>query len=45
LVTSDKTSSKYIIPAIKNGTKIREEIRVAVDQRRDEKGVRETDFE
>ena len=45
LVTSDKTSSKYIIPAIKNGTKIREEIRAAVDQRRDEKGVRETDFE
>jgi len=45
LVTSDRTSSNYTIPAIKNGVKLREEIRTAIEQRRDEKGVRETDFE
>jgi len=45
LMTSDRTQSIVRIPAIKDGKKLREKIRVAVDIRRDKKRVRETDFE
>jgi uncharacterized membrane protein YdbT with pleckstrin-like domain len=45
LVTSDKTNSIVRIPAIKDGKDIREKLRVAIDERRDKKRVRETDFE
>ncbi len=45
LVTSDKSHSIVTIPAIKDGKNLREQIRSAVDARRDKKRVRETDFE
>lgn len=45
LNTSDRTHPVFRISGIKNGKEIREEIRVAVDIRRDIKHVRETDFE
>lgn len=44
LATSDRTNPTVIIPAIKNAMDIKEKLRVAVDDRRDQKGVRETDF-
>lgn len=44
LVTSDKTHSLKKIPAIPNGKDIREELRISVEKRRDEKRVREIDF-
>lgn len=45
LNTSDKTNSVVIIPAIANGNEIREQLRKAIEERRDLKGVKETDFE
>ena len=45
LSTSDKTHAFYTIPAIQNGKEIKEQLRIAVDTRRDIKRVRETDFE
>ena len=43
LHTSDRTSPIVIIPAIKDGKELRETLRDLVDQRREQKGVRETD--
>ena len=43
LVTSDRTEDEEIIPAVKGGKEIREELRNAVDARRDAKRVREFD--
>lgn len=45
MATSDRTNPIVTIPAIKNGKSLREDIRLAVDQMRDKKHVRETDFE
>jgi uncharacterized membrane protein YdbT with pleckstrin-like domain len=45
LMTSDKTHPVFRIPAIRDGKNIKEKLRVAVDIRRDLKGVKETDFE
>ena len=45
LATSDKTHAFYTIPAIKTGKEIKEQLRIAVDIRRDIKRVRETDVE
>jgi|TARA_B110001469_G_C9280466_1_gene155237 uncharacterized membrane protein YdbT with pleckstrin-like domain len=45
LMTSDRTNPTVIIPAIKDGKNLREQLRVAIDARRDKKRVRETDFE
>jgi membrane protein YdbS with pleckstrin-like domain len=45
LNTSDRTHPQVKIPAISNGQSLREELRIAVDIRRDKKRVRETDFE
>lgn len=45
LITSDKSTPTLIIPAIANGNYLREKFRMAVDQRRDIKGVKERDFE
>lgn len=45
LVTSDRTNPMVIIPSIADGKNIREKLRLAVEARRDKKGVRETDFE
>ncbi len=45
LLTSDRTNPTVIIPSITDGKNVREKLRVAVEARRDMKGVRETDFE
>lgn len=45
LNTSDRTNPVYTIRGIRNGKELREQLRIAVDRRRDAKGVRETDFE
>ena len=45
LVTSDRTHPTIRVPAISGGKEIREQLRVAVEARRDKKKVRETDFE
>jgi len=45
LATSDKTHPVFKIPALKDGKNIKEKLRIAVDIRRDLKGVKETDFE
>jgi uncharacterized membrane protein YdbT with pleckstrin-like domain len=45
LRTSDKTSPIYSIIGIVDGKKLREELRGAVEKRREEKGVVERDFE
>ena len=45
LVTSDRTNPIVKIPAVTDGKNLRENLRTAVDIRRDKKGVRETDFE
>ena len=45
LHTSDKTTPIVAIPGLKNGKELREQLRTLVDTRRDQKGVRETDFE
>ena len=44
-MTSDKTSPLITIMGVKNGKKITDYLRSKVEKRRDEKGVRETDFE
>jgi uncharacterized membrane protein YdbT with pleckstrin-like domain len=43
--TSDRTHSVVVIPAIVNGMDVKEQLRKAVEARRDLKKVRETDFE
>tara|TARA_R110000796_G_scaffold22657_3_gene65465 strand:+ start:1481 stop:1915 length:435 start_codon:yes stop_codon:yes gene_type:complete len=45
LVTSDKSSPIVKIHGVKNGNDLRKELRIAVESRRDKKGVRERDFE
>jgi len=45
LHTSDKTTPIVTIPGVPDGKKLREEMRNIIDKRRDEKGVRERDFE
>jgi uncharacterized membrane protein YdbT with pleckstrin-like domain len=45
IMTSDKTSPLITIKGVKNGKKITDYLRSKVEKRRDEKGVRETDFE
>lgn len=45
LVTSDKTSHIIKIHGVKNGQQLRNDIRKAVELRRDIKGVKERDFE
>lgn len=44
LETSDRTHPMKIIPGVKNGKQLREELRTCIEIRREEKGVRETDF-
>jgi uncharacterized membrane protein YdbT with pleckstrin-like domain len=43
IISSDRTNRICVIPAIKDGKRIREELRNAVDERREAKGVREFD--
>ena len=45
LHTSDKTTPIVTIPGVPDGKRLREEMRNIIDKRRDEKGVRERDFE
>ena len=45
LTSSDRSHPTIIIPAIKDGNKLREKIRTAVEERRDKKGVKEVDYE
>jgi uncharacterized membrane protein YdbT with pleckstrin-like domain len=45
IMTSDKTSPLITIKGVKNEKKITDYLRSKVEKRRDEKGVRETDFE
>ena len=45
LVTSDRSNPVFIIPGVKNGKGLREELRSVIDKRRTEKGVVERDFE
>ena len=45
LYTSDRTTPIVVVPGIRNGKKIKEDMRIIVDKRRDEKGVTERDFE
>ncbi len=44
LITSDSSNEKYILKGIENGDDIIEKLRIAVEKRRDLKGVREMDF-
>ncbi|GAA0716311.1 hypothetical protein GCM10009430_11890 [Aquimarina litoralis] len=44
LTTSDSTDPLYILKGIEEGNKLTEKIRIAVDRRRDVKGVKELDF-
>ncbi|MEO0898384.1 MAG: PH domain-containing protein [Bacteroidota bacterium] len=44
LLTSDKSNPEFTIPAIKKGKQMKEELRLAIDKRRDEKRVREADL-
>lgn len=44
LITTDQTHPKSILKGIKKGNDIKEKVRLAVDIRRDLKGVRELDF-
>jgi len=45
LITSDRTNKRYLIEGVDNGKELREKLRVSVEKRRDEKKVREVDFE
>ncbi|NQY09727.1 MAG: PH domain-containing protein [Flavobacteriales bacterium] len=45
MATSDRTHPVVLIPAISGGKELREQLRKAVEDRRDKKKVRETDFE
>ncbi|WP_299604012.1 PH domain-containing protein [uncultured Aquimarina sp.] len=44
LTTSDSTDPLYILKGIEEGNTLTEKIRIAVDRRRDVKGVKELDF-
>ena len=43
LVTTDKTSPSILLNGVKNGNELRNELRIAVEARRDKKGVIERD--
>ena len=45
MITSDRSNPLFIIPGVKNGKKLREELRSVIDKRRTEKGVIERDFD
>lgn len=44
LTTADHSSPTFVIKAIKNGKHLKEQLRIAIDIRRDLKRVRELDF-
>ncbi|NJL74332.1 MAG: PH domain-containing protein [Saprospiraceae bacterium] len=45
VVSSDRTHPELLLPAIKDGITVREQLRKAVELRRDQKQAREMDFE
>jgi uncharacterized membrane protein YdbT with pleckstrin-like domain len=45
IVSSDRNSPELVLPAIKNGVDVREQLRKAVEVRRDKKQAREMDFD
>ena len=45
LFTSDQTNKRYVIEGVRDGKELKEKLRASVDKRRDEKKVREVDFE
>lgn len=45
IVSSDKTTPLFVLPAMKNAESLRQKIRVNVERMRKEKQVRELDFE
>jgi len=45
MITSDRTNPIILIPAIPHGRELKEQLRKAIETRRDKKRVRETDFE
>ncbi|WP_025741795.1 PH domain-containing protein [Aquimarina pacifica] len=44
LITSDSTDPFYTLRGVEGGADLTEKIRLAIDQRRDHKGVKELDF-
>ena len=45
LITSDRSNPLFIIPGVRNGKELREELRTLIEKRRTEKGVVERDFD
>ncbi len=45
LITSDRSNPLFIIPGVRNGKGLREELRTLIEKRRTEKGVVERDFD
>lgn len=45
LVTSDRSTPMYVIRGVRNGKRLKEDLRKAVEERRDAKGVVERDYE
>jgi hypothetical protein len=45
MVTSDRTTPVFVIPGLRNGKHLKEQLRLAVEERRDAKGVVERDYE
>ncbi len=46
MLTSDRTTPPvFVIPGLRNGKHLKEQLRLAVEERRDAKGVVERDYE
>jgi hypothetical protein len=45
MVTSDRTTPVFVIAGVRNGKHLKEKLRLAVEERRDAKGVVERDYE
>jgi hypothetical protein len=44
-VTNHRTPPVFVIPGLRNGKHLKEQLRLAVEERRDAKGVVERDYE
>ena len=45
MLTRDRTTPVFVIPRLRNGKHLKEKLRLAVEERRDAKGVVERDYE
>jgi uncharacterized membrane protein YdbT with pleckstrin-like domain len=45
ITSADTTTPRLVLPAVKGARELREKLRTAVEQRRDQKGVRMTEFD